>query len=225
MCNKKSNICLTKTCSTVEKTGNLKYLGVVLDQDLNWKSHATNVKIKLNNVIRLFYFLRSKCSGNVLRMLYFALVQSRIEYGLFLWGSAYNVHLNSIFLQQKHFVRIITAKKITEPSRPLFVQLKILPLKYLFVFKVLKYYIRSHLSNFHNQTNKYKNKLRNADHVEVPKPRNVFFSKSYIFIGPWVFNKLPNSIKNSVSETVFIKKLKIWLLGIEHIDRFLNIPT
>ncbi len=131
-------------CAVVSQTDSIKYLGVILDKEINWKKHIQSLKSKLNNVLRYFYFLKDICNQKLLRSLYFSLVHSRLEYGIFCWGGTFEVHLNSIFVQQKKFLKIITKTGRREPSYPLFLEQRILPLKYTFVLKVLKlYYILS----------------------------------------------------------------------------------
>lgn len=156
-------------------------------------------------------------SEQVLRTLYFSLVQSRIEYGIIFWGNAYHTHLNPIIIQQKHLVRLISRKGKFESSLPLFINKKILPLKYLFVYKVLKmFYSKS--GNMIPNDNTYRNKLRNAEKFLLPRPNNTFFTKSYSFLAPKMFNLLPNNIKNVNRGNLFAAKLKKWLLSLEEID-------
>jgi len=118
----------------------------------------------------------------------------------------------------------MTFKGKTEPSRPIFISLKVFPLKYLYALKVLKYY---HLINngVSIQENKYRTKLRNAHHSLVPKPNKTFFTKSFVFIAPWLYNKLPNHIKNSLSKFRFLKNLQKWLFEVEDIDLLLKIQA
>jgi hypothetical protein len=45
-----------------------------------------------------------------------------------------------------------------------------------------------------------------------PKVKKVLFKKSFVFLGPKVYNLLPNYIKcNSINEKQFLLKLKKWL--------------
>lgn len=219
--NSSNNICRTNECSIISKADNIKYLGVTLDQVLSWKLHIENIKAKLNNVIRLFYFLRNICNQELLRMLYFAFAQSRIEYGIVLWGSAYNTNSNSIFLQQKHLVRVISHRTRTEPSRPLFSKLNILPLKKLFILRVLRKYYDT--VNIPNEVVRYKRKLRNAHCSIVPQPKNTCFQKSFYFVAPWLFNSLPNDVKVSRNRNEFAKKLKSWIFNIDNVDILLEV--
>lgn len=197
-------------CALVGEAVEIKYLGLTLDSELNWRKHVFNLKNKLNNVLRIFYFLRELCNEDILKRLYFSLVQSRLEYGLTCWGGTYKSNINSLLLQQKHFVRLILRKVKTETSKPLFFSLKIFPLEYLYVYKVLKYfYSKSGNRNFFGTS--YRTKLRTGNNFPVPKPVNTFFTKSFIFMAPRMYNLIPDYIKSSFNSTVFSKRLQKWL--------------
>lgn len=221
--------CLSKNshcadCAVVGQTDNIKYLGVILDQDIKWEKHIQKLKLKLNSALRYFYFLSPMCNEKILRMLYFSLVHSRIEYGLFCWGGTFETNIKPIFIQQKKFLRIIFKKCRMEPSYPLFVQAKILPLKYMFVFKVLKiFYVIS--GNFPHHVNYVKNKLRKIEILSVPRPYFSFYTKCYQFLGPRIYNLIPQNIRLCCNKKLFLKMLRDWLLSFENIDFLLNVQT
>lgn len=207
---KPETICTAK-CTVVGKTTTMKYLGVILDFELNWKNQIANLKSKLNNTVRYFYFVKSVCSEKVMRMLYFSLVHSRIDYGLSCWGGTYDSSLKPIFIQQKHFVRLISKKSKMHPSYPLFVINNILPLKHMFIYKVLKvFYNKS--GNLPAIQSMYKGSLRNPKTLLVPKPSLTFFEKCFVFQGPRIYNQLPVDLKQCTNFNFFQKKLKSWLM-------------
>jgi hypothetical protein len=78
-------------CQIIQRVNYIKYLGIFLDREVNWEIHIAKLKLKstLNWVLMYFYFLRDTCPENILRSLYFSLVESRLEYGLICWGGNY----------------------------------------------------------------------------------------------------------------------------------------
>lgn len=54
-------------------------------------------------------------------------------------GGTYETNVKPIFTLEKKFIIIITFKNKSESSGPLFFNLKILHINYMFVFKVLKF--------------------------------------------------------------------------------------
>lgn len=211
-------------CSVIKYNQYVKYLGVFLDQGLNWKQQVNSLKLKLSKTLRIFYFVQNLCPVEVKRSLYCALVQSRMEYGLLIWGGIYLSRLKPIIMQQKRLVRIVMSKGWLEPSRPLFVSLKVLPLRHLFVYKVLRnFFVRS--GNIPENENEFIKKLRNPRLVFVPKPKTTFFTKSISFLAPKILNRMPDALKDIRSVHLFNREAKNWLLslGNDVIEDMLNI--
>lgn len=66
--------------------------------------------------------------------------------------------------------------------------------------------------------NFYKTKLRNHNNVVVPRPTKTFFTKTYKFLAPMIFNRLPNDIRNSDDSRTFVRKLRDWLLTVQDVN-------
>lgn len=77
-------------CKIITKEDNFKYLGVTFDSRLTWEKHITNLHALLKSTTRKFYFLQNFCDEKLLKTLYFALVNSRLEYGIICWGGLLN---------------------------------------------------------------------------------------------------------------------------------------
>ena len=64
-----------------------KFLGVWIDKKLNWKEHVNRVCMKLNRNINLLKLGKHFLTTKAKRMLYFAQIQSHLNYGLVIWGN------------------------------------------------------------------------------------------------------------------------------------------
>ena len=73
------------------------FLGIMLDENLTWKSHIEMVGKKISKVTGILYRLQNIFPENVLFVLYNSLIVSYINYGLLLWG----VHVHKLELLQK----------------------------------------------------------------------------------------------------------------------------
>lgn len=217
----KNTFC-TDNCVEIKRVNNIKYLGVILDEDVSWKKHIKLLKSKLNSTLRNFYFLGNLCNSETLRSVYFALVHSRIDYGIAFWCGTYKSNINMIKILQKHFIRILSKSKRSEASYPLFIKQKILPLRAMFIYKVLKIFYTK--SGNVPEVDPYKIKLRSTN-VLVPKPSNTFFTKTMFFIAPKVYNALPNEIKNSKNINIFLKKIRSWLLSFEDAEVLIQVQV
>ena len=66
----------------------IKYLGLILDNKLDWKGHIAELTKKLSRAIGLIHKMKGLCPISVLRSLYHSLFNSHLSYGLVVWGSA-----------------------------------------------------------------------------------------------------------------------------------------
>ena len=77
------------SCST-------RYLGVIINEDLNWKNQVQQVCNGLKSIFSTFYNVRQYLSTVEIKTIYYALVYSRIKYGLVVYGTALHTFVNPI---------------------------------------------------------------------------------------------------------------------------------
>ena len=78
------------------ESSKIKYLGLILDNKLDWKSHISELSKKLSRALGLLYKIRDLCPLSVLRSLYFSIFNSHLSYGLVVWGNASKLYINKI---------------------------------------------------------------------------------------------------------------------------------
>lgn len=207
-------------CLKVEQTDNMKYLGLMIDSRLTWKIHIAKLKKEIYRSLRNFYLLKNMCPEIVLSTLYHALVNSRFSYGLWCWGGTYFSTLQPLFIIQKHFIRLIAKRCRLTHSWPLFTKYKILPLRHLYVFKVLRnFYNRS--SNLYNSFDQYYN-LRKNSIAPVPKSNIKHHQQFYYNSAPRLFNIISNRIDSRQNLNLSLKGVKNYLLSNETIEHLFN---
>jgi hypothetical protein len=207
-------------CLRIDIVNVIKYLGLIIDSNLSWKSHVTKLKKELRKGVRSFYMLRDLCPSRVLLNAYHALINSRLSYGLVCWGGIYVSTLNPIIIFQKSFLRIMTKSRITEHSWPLFLRLKILPIRNLYVYKVLKlFFIRSSNVTLNRDIRYNFRQLL----VQVPKSNLTVFQQSFYFNAPRLFNLISSKLKHLTPLSSFLKNLKCYLFTLSDCESFLKI--
>ena len=112
----------------LERKSVTKYLGVLIDDKLNWKDHIQNINLKIRKGIGLIYKLKDLVTSSTLKSLYYSFVYPYLDYNLLNWSSASNSNLNCLRLSNKKAVRTMLSKNKYEHAAPLFKQLGILPL-------------------------------------------------------------------------------------------------
>ena len=70
----------------IKRVSNVKFLDVIIDEHLTWKSHINLVKSKAAKMIGIIKRLKFTLPLSALRILYNAFVLPGLNYGLILWG-------------------------------------------------------------------------------------------------------------------------------------------
>ncbi len=120
---------------TLYESTKIKYLGIIMDDRLNWKHHITELSKVLNKSIGIIFKMRILCPQHVLLSLYYSLVHSHLSYGACVWGFGNKLYLNKLRHLQKRVVRTIANAEYNEHTKPLFEKFKILKLKNMIKMK------------------------------------------------------------------------------------------
>ena len=114
-----------KTCT--------KFLGVIVDENLNWKAHIKQCKAKLACSLYALNTAKRLLNQYTRHMLYYSMIYPYLTYGVLLWGSASKTSLKPIETMQKKALRIIANTSWDAHTNILFNELKIL--KFIDIFK------------------------------------------------------------------------------------------
>ena len=104
------NIQISIDNQNIVKVKETNFLGVILDENLNWKSEISHVASKVAKSIGII----SRCSfflpKSSLRMLYYSLIYPYFCYCSVVWASTYKINLRRLVILQKRIIRIIYNK-------------------------------------------------------------------------------------------------------------------
>ena len=120
------NIQLILDNQNIVKVKETNFLGVILDENLKWKSeisHAANKVAKSMGIISRCSFFLPKTSP---RMLYFSLIYPYLYYCNIVWASTYKSYLRRLVILQKRIIRIINNSHFNAHADPIFKDLGIL---------------------------------------------------------------------------------------------------
>ena len=190
--------------SLVQKD-NIKYLGVTIDQKLNWKSHINNCTAKLSKCLWAISRLRRYTNTSTLRLVYYALGYSYIQYGISLYGGACKSSLHPLLVKQKLIVKIILNEEYTAPSSPLFYKLNLLKFNEVYTFQISKLMFNqirkgiitskslSSLPSVHSYATRSSSNLN----YHIPIVKSNLGKTAFSFQGPIVWNSLPLKVKTA----------------------------
>ena len=71
----------------IERQEFIKFLGVLLDENLNWNEHIKYIENKIAKNLGLLYRTRPFLERNTLLALYYSYIQTYINYTNIAWGS------------------------------------------------------------------------------------------------------------------------------------------
>ena len=102
----------------------IKFLGIYIDKHLTWNQQIKQMFTNLSKSIFALNKVKKFLPYAAMKSLYFALIQSRIQYGTEVWGNGNNI--NKLFIVQKRAIRVIHNKRYRHHTDPLFKESKIL---------------------------------------------------------------------------------------------------
>ena len=88
-----------------------KFLGMTLDQNLNWSSHVSQLILKLNRNLNLLKLSRNMMTQESKLLVYHSHLENHIQYGLLLWGNGTsNTQINRLQKIQNKALQYVTNK-------------------------------------------------------------------------------------------------------------------
>jgi len=207
----------------IEKVTTTKFLGVLIDDNLSWKSHTSHIcKIisKYNGIIRK---VRPFLPQSSLSTLYNTFVLPYISYCNVIWADKNNSQLESVFLLQKRVIRTCTNSLWLAHTDPLFNFLNTLKVYDIYSLQLGTFMFQYHhgllpedmFINIFFQTNEsvHEYNTRHAMDLHVKTTKTKLAENTICIQGALLWNSLPNLIKNCCSVSSFKRALKYHLIG------------
>ena len=85
----------------LHSSNNVKYLGIRIDENLNWKHHINDVSTKLIRANATLFKIRNFVNPKILRSTYFSIFESHLNYSSLVWGQNPGSIKRLIILQKK----------------------------------------------------------------------------------------------------------------------------
>ena len=92
---------------SISKVKSTKFLGIIIDNKLNWHAHLEYLSKKLRSMTGAIKRIRSSVPKTYYRTIYSALFESHLNYGISIWGGAGSTLITKLFILQKFCIRIL----------------------------------------------------------------------------------------------------------------------
>jgi len=80
----------------IEQKSSSKYLGIHIDDDLNWHTHINYIYARLMRVCGILYRIRFFIPNDTVKTIYYALVNSNITYGIEIYANTYYSYIDKL---------------------------------------------------------------------------------------------------------------------------------
>ena len=212
-----------KICNlNIKRETTMKFLGVLLDENLTWKVHIRCIESKVSKNLGILYKTRYILNEQCTKQLYFSFIHSYLNYGNIASG-ANKSKLNILLKRQKHDARIIYFEDKFTHAKPLMQKVKALNIYQLNIYQILLFMHKVKNKNIHNvfkksfnlTNNKYETKSSNLLFYK-PFCRTKYTQFSISYRGPHIWNSLvPNKLQE-VSYENYKQKTKQMCLTLEN---------
>ena len=209
---------------TIQRVDSIKFLGVLLDENLTWKNHICDINKKNSKSIGILYKAKLLLNQKCLKDIYYAFIHSYLNYANICWASTNTNKLKKLLNKQKHAARIILNKDRMTHSRPLMKELQILNVYQLNIYQTLNFMYKTKLGltpsifvdKFTAITHKYPTNYA-ANNFIVPSSQLKLSQFCISVRGPNIWNKfINNKIKNLSSLPMFQSAIKHKLFSSEN---------
>ena len=205
---KKSEFSVKVNGFVIEQSENIKYLGLILDDKLNWKAHLKCLKSKLSRSCFMMSKLRYFLDTSTLKMVYYSLFYPHIQYCISDWGGAASCHLKPIVSMQKRVVRYVCRVPALTPTNSLFVKTGILKCNEVFKLQVCKLMLNT-LRGFEvdhscftpvSMVHAHNTRHSKNNNFVVERPRTGLGLNSFRYLGSKLWSSVPYNFKNLKKE-------------------------
>lgn len=195
---------------------NLTYLGIKIDEALNWQAHITYIIKKIAFILKIISQQKTLLPQIIRKQLYYALIYPHLIYGIVIWGDSNKKFINKLLLLQKRFLRILYDVGWYDAITIYFKKDNIFTINQLYhlhlgqiMFKLTKQNDNSQLSDLFlrkiNSITRY-----NLNYL-LPKINKETTKKILSFKGAKFWNSLPQSIKEINMFKQYKKLLRLYI--------------
>jgi hypothetical protein len=204
----------------IQRTQSTKYLGVYLDEKLNWKIHIDHLVGKLRKLTSILHYMSQFISENDVHRIYYAYIFPHIKYAIEIYGSACKTALRPLQVVQNKLIKILCKRSYDSSSSELLREKSILNCKHLnrlftniFVYKQQNNMLPDIFSRYYTrQIEIHDHNTRQNLDLSLPPFLTTCGQKSVKYFGAQLWNCTPKNIRESSSLYTFKKAYRELLL-------------
>ncbi len=200
----------------------VKNLGVILDSNLSFENHISNVTKTAFFHLRNLSKLRNMLPVSDAEKLVHAFMTSRLDYCNALLGGCPASSINKLQVVQNAAARVLTRSRKYDHITPILQSLHWLPIKFRISYKILLLtykalnglapaYLTSLLSRYNPSRSL---RSQNSGLLVVPRiAKSTKGGRAFSFLAPKLWNSLPDNVRGSDTLSLFKSRLKTHLFS------------
>lgn len=205
----------------IENVTTQKVIGVYLDQNLTWSRHVKYVCDRVNSYLYLLMRISKYLTPETRKIYYYGYIAPLLDFCSTVWGNCSKTDSNRIARLQKRACSLITQSSMKTSKMNLFRELNILPFDLrvhyailILVFKALHNMTPSYVTDLlvFVDIKQYSLRSQSKRELTIYKPNTESVKRSFSYIGPKLWNSLPQFLRDSSSLYTFKKSLHKHLL-------------
>ena len=122
----------------IEQVKSIKFLGLLINDTLNWNEHKLYIQQKIQRSLGILYQCRQVMNIEECINMYKSFIVPYLLYCLPVWGSSINTDNDPIIKTQNKVLRVLTCTRRTEDAWS-YVRNTVLPIKQLYKLEVAKF--------------------------------------------------------------------------------------
>ena len=207
--------------NTIKRVPSVKYLGIILDENLNFDEHIDNLNnsiIKTDNSLKI---IKRRVHEENKKLLYYAYVYSKIQYGIEVYGRAKLSTLKRVQTQQNRALKILYSKDYRTPTKTLYKDLDLLMVTDIYKICIAKFVYKQKngllpeiFDNLFKENNQvHSHNTRQINNIHHKRTRNNYGQITTENQGTNIWNSIPVEIRNLKTMKNFCRKLRISYLN------------
>lgn len=202
----------------IQEVDHTKFLGVIIDNKLNWSRHIDYIANKISKGIGIILKARKVFDRDTLLSLYNAMILPYFNYCIHVWGNACEKYMKKLCILQNKIVKIICGVPRRTNCDKLYLDLSILRIKGLYLYSIglfMYKYANDMLPELFwgefepvNQVHDYNTRGASLNQLYVPFHHTTRGQKSFKYVASSTWNFVITHLESDCSIGIFKKHLR-----------------
>ena len=201
MLSKRKSLNVHISGNRIQSKETVKYLGVLIDQELKWNAHIENICTRISKLVNFLGRLRVFINECNLKLIYRTIILPLFDYADVVFNSSPQKYTDQLQKLQNRAGRIIIPNfKLGTMKIPTCETYTLIKLVYKSINNLSAPYMQDLFEFVSHQYS-----LRSDGNLFLPKPHTECCKRMFSYRGASYFNDLPRDVKSSHSYNSFLK--------------------